>query len=98
MVALVAAVACVTVNSLQHSASSALWLIYSVDPGSTLTSPDGHWQARLLDESAGLAPDDEWNKVQVRPTGTSGWREVGRYLRLGCDHALACRWPRAHRR
>ena len=75
VVVLVAALACVTVNGLQHTASSALWGFYSVDPGDTLASPDGHWQARLLDE--GFLLDDEWNKVQVRLTGTSDWREVG---------------------
>ncbi len=75
IVVLVAAVTCVTVNVLRHEASSALWGIYSVDPGRTLISPDGHWQARLLDE--GFLLDDEWNKVQVRPSGTAAWREVG---------------------
>jgi hypothetical protein len=63
------------VAGVQHSATSLVWFLYSVDPGPALASPGSHWQARRLDEGYGVT--GSWTKVEVSPVGSAGWREVG---------------------
>ncbi len=74
-VVLLALFATAIVAGAQHSATSLVRFLYSVDPGPALTSPDTHWQARLLNEGYGVTGD--WTRVEVRPLGSAGWREVG---------------------